>query len=1236
MSEHTSFSTFGLKEWIILSVLIIANVVGQMAFTCISPFFANVAIGKGLSLTMAGIVFAIFNLCGFLLSPFVGRLIPIFGAKNVYSTGMILMSIGTLVFAATNLIDSGTWFLIFSLILRTLQSMGYAMVFTSYYAIAAKDFPKLMSTIIGLTQTGAGMGCTIGPVVGGYLYQYLGYSSPFLILGSFAAITTVVAFFSFSSHSNDEIKEASDKVINKTERHLTLIEIIKIKDIWCIIYTLLIVGIVFSFHDSTLAIGCRPFHLTSGEVGLLFLGLGGMYSLFSPICGHIIDKYTHINDYLFISGYVLTTCSFIFMGPLPFFSYEPSVPLYAICLSMAGLACSILYIPAFKQCMDIVVKEHGFADSTQTSAVISGLYFSAFFLGACLGPLVGSAMVEYFGYSESISIIAGFCFASMKLILYITFLLNLIYHVEGTCNTYYDYYLLGVLTKKNSQVLQCQNMYDKCILVSLNAPGLVVGTFAGCSTDIMLTLTEIVNKRLDVKDQFLQFFNNQSNSIDTQRFCDKVQNEYKVYNESILTGTLTYYANCYYQGFPYDYPLLNVTVPTKNANLVACPDSSSSNTRLCTEGYCGMLEYTDVSSSIKGQFYNSFRSCPVDVINGIYFVIKSNDMRWNQKLIKSLPGAAEYCVNKTNHYLFINENDLPFCWYVNCYDPSNGVIPMFPAMPDWSQYTSPSTTTNSITTTNQTILATSQNIIQTTMSFEASTQGELMNSPTNLLSCKNVNDTCSYASFNIPALAIGTISGCSSDVGHGLYDIVTKRSDIKKVFSKFLTNNTYTIDMFIYCKSFEGTDTIYTESTITGNMAFYGDCITQGKTFNTPLVNYTAPTATAKPTTCSTGNGNETIICSEGYCGMFEYINYSPVTLTQINGTYQNCPNTIINDIYRVMSDQEMYKNIVFLKSLLQASIVCGKERNQFVISPNDYSSFYWFVNCYIPQPGELTTNLSNLSKCENENDKCVYISLNAPGLGVGTFSGCASDVGITLTSIVNKRLDVKNVFYKFFNNDTKTIDMQTFCYKVAGSKKVFIENILTGNMTYYADCYTQGSAFDAPLANYSTPTSNATPNICFDIISNQMITCKEGYCAMFQFTGTSPSTQGQYYGAYRSCPNTVYNQMYLLMTSQSFVWNIKLRESLSQPALACSNLKTLDVLSIDNYNSYYWYIDCYISLNGITPTFPTIPDLSYYISTTTESSTTMKISTTTKGCDNSFKIGLFPLLLILLSFLLF
>lgn len=82
--NHKTFSTFGLKEWIVFFTIILSNTVCPMAFACISSFFNDVAFSKNVSLTSSGFIFAIFNFGGFILSPVIGKLVCFNINNNIF------------------------------------------------------------------------------------------------------------------------------------------------------------------------------------------------------------------------------------------------------------------------------------------------------------------------------------------------------------------------------------------------------------------------------------------------------------------------------------------------------------------------------------------------------------------------------------------------------------------------------------------------------------------------------------------------------------------------------------------------------------------------------------------------------------------------------------------------------------------------------------------------------------------------------------------------------------------------------------------------------------------------------------------------------------------------------------------------------------------------------------------------------------------------------------------------
>ncbi len=84
------------------------------------------------------------------------------------------------------------------LILIVLYAVSFglwSMTWPATIAILSDNIPKdLFSTGIGIRMTGARLGFTIGPLMGGYLYSSLSYTSPFIASALCYAIAIMIAF----------------------------------------------------------------------------------------------------------------------------------------------------------------------------------------------------------------------------------------------------------------------------------------------------------------------------------------------------------------------------------------------------------------------------------------------------------------------------------------------------------------------------------------------------------------------------------------------------------------------------------------------------------------------------------------------------------------------------------------------------------------------------------------------------------------------------------------------------------------------------------------------------------------------------------------------------------------------------------------------------------------------------------------------------------------------------------
>lgn len=66
------------------------------------------------------------------------------------------------------------------------------MINTSVYSFASQAYPTKVDKIISLMEGVVGVGCTLGPMVGSFVYQAVGFSTTFYIFGAAMSPTALM------------------------------------------------------------------------------------------------------------------------------------------------------------------------------------------------------------------------------------------------------------------------------------------------------------------------------------------------------------------------------------------------------------------------------------------------------------------------------------------------------------------------------------------------------------------------------------------------------------------------------------------------------------------------------------------------------------------------------------------------------------------------------------------------------------------------------------------------------------------------------------------------------------------------------------------------------------------------------------------------------------------------------------------------------------------------------------
>ena len=164
------------------------------------------AIGKDMhtnAISMSWIVSSSMLASAIFLLPF-GRLGDIIGRKKIFSIGIILFTISTLLIVFTHTLTS-------LLVFRTLQGFSSSMIFGTSLAILTSVFPAGdRGRAMGISTTATYLGLSAGPVIGGLLTHSLGWRSIFITIFLVGLASIILVFSKIRSEWADAAGEKFD------------------------------------------------------------------------------------------------------------------------------------------------------------------------------------------------------------------------------------------------------------------------------------------------------------------------------------------------------------------------------------------------------------------------------------------------------------------------------------------------------------------------------------------------------------------------------------------------------------------------------------------------------------------------------------------------------------------------------------------------------------------------------------------------------------------------------------------------------------------------------------------------------------------------------------------------------------------------------------------------------------------------------------------------------------------
>nr|CAD7200107.1 unnamed protein product [Timema douglasi] len=349
--------------------------VGSVHFACAicvsiqAPFYPKEAESKGVSATEHGLVFGIFELVSFLVSPLLGKYMDKMGPKTVLNIGMFIAGVCCMLFGLLDLLTGHIIFISLSFLIRIIESMGASAATVAAFAITAEMFPdKVAVTFLG------------------------GYKLPFLVMGGTLALDCLLIYLLLPKLGGNADPRPQGK----------LMAILSVPAVLLDTFSIMSTAMSMGFYSATLEPHLRQFDLGPIMMGVMFVLSGAMYTITAPLVGRLCDTRVYPKKFISI-GSVLIIISYLLVGPFPYLPLEPRAPVRSvspdITLTETGLVDP--YTGTSLNTQLSASRAKGFPDDMTTYGIISGLWLSSFSLGAFIGPSVAGLLYDLVYFRKS-------------------------------------------------------------------------------------------------------------------------------------------------------------------------------------------------------------------------------------------------------------------------------------------------------------------------------------------------------------------------------------------------------------------------------------------------------------------------------------------------------------------------------------------------------------------------------------------------------------------------------------------------------------------------------------------------------------------------------------------------------------------------------------------------------------------------------------------------------------------
>jgi MFS family permease len=334
-------------------------------------------------------------------------MIPRLGVKFTLVSGILLVGGAFFLLGFLTYMPPGAVFVVFAIVLRSTEGVGWAMGKTTTLALLPYLYPSHVGLLSGLILGFEGVGYAIGPPIGSLLVSVSDYRVPFWTVGGILLMLIVPAFL---------LVKTTESLSTEVLPFRTMFKLLSRMSFSMLLLTNVTAYSSLTFMAVSLALYLKEIGLSQVIIGMMFGISAASYVVFAIPFGKLSDLFG--TRKFIISGLFGESAALIFLGLTPYIPL-PQKWMVASSLVVLGFSVSQIDIPVYS---DLLNQAHSLklVDEDKKDALtstVSGIASFSMSFGEFLGAIVGGLLTHLMDFPTAAMILGEAAGANAVLVL---------------------------------------------------------------------------------------------------------------------------------------------------------------------------------------------------------------------------------------------------------------------------------------------------------------------------------------------------------------------------------------------------------------------------------------------------------------------------------------------------------------------------------------------------------------------------------------------------------------------------------------------------------------------------------------------------------------------------------------------------------------------------------------------------------------------------------------------------